>query len=62
MTVSTWNASHDRLFSAELERAKAEGKKCHTKTMMSRKADKTIITVCCLFFILKKDEIRGKKM
>ena len=30
------------LFSAELKRAKAEDKKCHAKSMMSKKADKTI--------------------
>jgi hypothetical protein len=30
------------LFASELKRAKAEGTKCHAKTMMSIKADKTI--------------------
>ena len=30
------------LFPAELKRAKAEGTKCHAKTMMSIKADKVI--------------------
>ena len=30
------------LFSGEQKRAKSEGKKCHTTTMMSRKSDKTV--------------------
>ena len=33
------------LFAAEQKKVRAEGKKCHTKTMMSRKADETVDSV-----------------
>ena len=50
------------LFAAELKKARDEGKKCHAKSIMSRKADELSNKELFIFRRIKKGESLGEKM